>query len=214
TALIFTSDHGDMRMEHGQWLKNCFYEGSARVPLIVAGPGIKKGNRVKQPVSLIDIYPTLMDLAGAVGRDDLSGYSLVPAAHGKRSAHPGVVMSEYHSNFQQTGSFMLRKDDWKYIRYIGYRSQLFNVKADPEEIHDLIDEEPDVAAELDRELENIVDCEAVDAAAKATDAAEFATWKLRFSGDDYLRGMASVATVWNKDIEKRFAGWVENQGQE
>ncbi len=214
TALIFTSDHGDMRMEHGQWLKNCFYEGSARVPLIVVGPGIKKGRRVKHPVSLIDIYPTLMELAGAVGRDDLAGHSLVPAAHGKRSAHPGVVMSEYHSNFQQTGSFMLRKGRWKYIKYIGLRPQLFDVEADPQEIHDVYEEAPDLAAELDGELERIVDCEAVDSAAKATDLAEFDTWKLRFSRDDYLRAMSDVATVWNKDIEKRFAGWAENQGQQ
>lgn len=209
TVIIFTADHGDMRMEHGQWLKNCLYEGSARVPMIIAGPGVSKNHRVKQPVSLIDVYPTLMDLAGAEGRDDLTGHSLVPAAHGRKSGHPGIVLSEYHSNFQQTGSFMLRRGPWKYIKYIGYRPQLFNVETDPDEIHDLVEEEPGVVAELDGELENIVDTEAVDAAAKATDAAEFATWKLRFAGDDYLKGMSKVATVWNKDIEKRFKEWAE-----
>merc|ERR1712217_311895 len=75
TIVIFTSDHGEMHMEHRQHLKNTMYEGSARVPLIIAGPGSKPslGNRaaftagkvIKEHTSLVDLYPTFVDATGA-----------------------------------------------------------------------------------------------------------------------------------------------------
>lgn len=214
TVIIFCADHGDMRLEHGQYLKNTLYEGSARVPLLMAGAGIERGRRVSHPVSLIDLYPTLLDLAGAQGRTDLAGHSLAPLAQGEErpeaeAPHPGVALSEYHSNFQQTGSFMLRQGPWKYVAYAGYRSQLFNLDEDHGEVHDRAQTDPDVAADLDAALRRLVDCDAVDAAAKATDAAEFNTWRLPFPGDTYLEAMARVCTGWDRDIAARFAVWAD-----
>ena len=63
TAIVFCSDHGDMLGERGLWFKMCFYEGSARVPLMVAGKGVAAG-LVDAPVSNLDILPTLCDIAG------------------------------------------------------------------------------------------------------------------------------------------------------
>ena len=63
TYLIFSSDHGEMAMEHRQYYKMNLYEPSVRVPLIVRGPGVRRGARVAAPVSLVDIHPTLMDMA-------------------------------------------------------------------------------------------------------------------------------------------------------
>jgi len=63
TVILFCSDHGDMLGERGLWFKMCFYEGSARVPLTIAGPGIAPG-RIDAPVSNLDICPTLCALAG------------------------------------------------------------------------------------------------------------------------------------------------------
>jgi arylsulfatase A-like enzyme len=63
TIVVFCSDHGDMLGERGLWFKMCFYEGSARVPLMIAGKGIAPG-RHDAPVSNLDVCPTLCDLAG------------------------------------------------------------------------------------------------------------------------------------------------------
>merc|ERR1719183_168828 len=90
TVFIVSSDHGDMQMEHAQFYKMVAYEGSARVPLVIAGPGVKH-NEVETLVTLVDLMPTFLDLAGAPmppkvngsgGRDGdpvaIDGESLVP----------------------------------------------------------------------------------------------------------------------------------------
>ena len=63
TIILFCSDHGDMLGERGLWFKMCFFEGSVRVPLMMAGAGIRPG-LIETPVSNLDICPTLCDLAG------------------------------------------------------------------------------------------------------------------------------------------------------
>ena len=78
TYVIFASDHGEMNMEHRQTLKNALYEASARVPLIVAGPGLRQGVVCDDLVSLIDLFPTLMDIAGLEHPEGLDGVSLLP----------------------------------------------------------------------------------------------------------------------------------------
>ncbi len=65
TVVVVTSDHGEMLGEHGMWFKRTFFEDSIRVPLIFAGPGISAGNSVGEEVSLLDLFPTFLDLAGA-----------------------------------------------------------------------------------------------------------------------------------------------------
>ena len=67
--MLFLSDHGDMLGERGLWFKMNFFEGSARVPLMIAAPGLAPG-RVDTPVSTIDVTPTLCDLAG-ISMDDV-----------------------------------------------------------------------------------------------------------------------------------------------
>jgi arylsulfatase A-like enzyme len=212
TIVVFTADHGDMRLEHGQYLKNALYEASARVPLVVAGPGIGPGHREARPVSLVDLYPTLLDWAGTGGRDDLAGHSLAPLAAGEAGAHPGIAFSEYHSNMQPTGSFMLREGPWKYIAYAGYRPQLFNLEEDPDEADDRAQTEPAIVARMDAALREIVDCEAVDAAAKQMDAAELAVWRLGHPGETYLDAMGRVATHWDDEAAARFADWADATG--
>ena len=64
TVVVFTADHGEMLGERGLWYKMSFFEDSARVPLIAAGPGVGSA-RVAAPVSLLDLAPTLAELAGA-----------------------------------------------------------------------------------------------------------------------------------------------------
>lgn len=92
---------------------------------------------------------------------------------------------------------------------MGYRPQLFDLEQDPHETRDLASVRPEIAAKLDRELRESVDYESVDAAAKRTDAAEFASWRLPHPGDRYLSAMAEQADRWDPDIAERFAAWAE-----
>ncbi|MDQ3701352.1 MAG: sulfatase-like hydrolase/transferase, partial [Chloroflexota bacterium] len=93
TVVLFTADHGDMLGEHGMWFKRTVRERSARVPLIVAGAGIAEGERVGQNVSLVDLYPTMLDLAGVALPADLphslDGASLAPFLLNRRSLSQG-----------------------------------------------------------------------------------------------------------------------------
>jgi len=107
TVVVFISDHGDMQLEHRMWLKNSMYEASARVPFIVAGPGIESDHRVEMPVSLVSLRRTLADVCGYEPLEATSGRTLRPGLAGHQLP-PEPILCEYHSNMQCTGSFMLR----------------------------------------------------------------------------------------------------------
>lgn len=177
TYIIFTSDHGELAMEHQQYFKMSLYEGSVRVPLIISGPGIVEDKTVNDLTSLVDIYPTLMDLCGIYKPLDLDGQSLLPELKGEDGNRRQWVISECHDSTCNTGFFMLRQGDWKYNKYVGYESQLFNLKDDPHEIINLADTDKEKAEEMDTKLRNIVDYEAVDAKVKAYDKSSFIKWR-------------------------------------
>ncbi len=107
--VLFLSDHGDMLGERGLWFKMNFFEGSARVPLMVAAPGLAPG-RIATPVSTIDVTPTLCDLAGISMIDVLAwtdGESLVPLAQGLARQSP--VAMEYAAEGSWAPLVALRK---------------------------------------------------------------------------------------------------------
>jgi choline-sulfatase len=133
TVVVFTSDHGDMLGERRMVQKRCFYEWSVRVPLLLRFPdGRDAGRRVPDPVSLIDVLPTLLDVAGvpAEERLPLPGASLM--GQGGRP-----VFSEYHVEKVRAPCFMVRVGRHKYIYVHGHGSQLFDLEEDPGEWHDL-----------------------------------------------------------------------------
>ncbi|MDP5367625.1 MAG: choline-sulfatase [Paracoccaceae bacterium] len=136
-VVVFVSDHGDMLGERGLWYKMCFYEGSARVPLMVAAPGLPAG-RIDQPVSTIDVCPTLCDLAG-VSMDEVmpwtTGESLVPLAKGFDRTSP--VAMEYAAEASEAPLVCLRYGRWKYTRCALDPEMLFDIEADPHELHNL-----------------------------------------------------------------------------
>lgn len=210
TYVIFSSDHGELAMEHRQFYKMSAYEASVRVPLIVRGPGVHAGHRVDTKVSLVDIYPTLMDMADLACPNGLDGYSLVPALAGGPTQHPGWVLTEFHGTSCNTGVFMLRQDDWKYIAYAGYPPQLFNLKDDPAELNDLAETHPEVVAMLDRQLKGIVDYEAVDARVKAYDRASFRRWRQeRLAAGDYYDLMGRIFSGWDDLAPGEFDPWTD-----
>jgi choline-sulfatase len=142
TVIVFTSDHGDMLAEKRMVQKRTFYEWSVRIPLLLRLPGgAHAGERVHIPVSLIDLLPTTLELAGYDGiRADADGASLLPLLEGDDSVdHEGtrVVFSEYHLEKVWAPCFMVRRGPYKYVYVHGHDQQLFDLDDDPREEHDL-----------------------------------------------------------------------------
>ncbi|SIT79546.1 choline-sulfatase [Pontibaca methylaminivorans] len=132
-VVIFTSDHGDMLGERGLWFKMSFREGAARVPLMIAAPGLPSG-RIDAPVSTLDVTPTLAALAG-VPLDDIApwtdGCDLGPLARG--AAREAPVAMEYAAEGSVAPMVCLRRGRWKYIRCAADPEQLFDLDTDSDE---------------------------------------------------------------------------------
>ena len=209
TIIIFTSDHGDMNMEHRQQLKNSMYEGSARIPLFMAGPNIKKHNIVYNVTATIDILPTIIDFTETEIPSFLNGYSLTSMLYDNDNInnnnilidHPNYITSQYHSNMGNTGSFMVRKGEWKYIQfghyleyiYKNYSAQLFNLKTDPNEINDISSENQDIVQEMESILQNEFNYEYIDCIAKQNDFLIFEEFQWNLYNETELKNRLSQA---------------------
>jgi choline-sulfatase len=138
-VILFLSDHGDMLGERGLWFKMSFYEGSARVPMMIASPDMTPG-LVTDPVSNIDVCPTLCDLAG-VDMSEIApwtaGQSVVPQGQGVARTEP--VAMEYAAEGSYAPMVSLRYGKWKYNRCALDPDQLFDLDADPHELTNLAD---------------------------------------------------------------------------
>jgi len=138
TIVIYTSDHGEMAGENGMWWKSNFYEGSVSVPLIVSCPArFEGGRRVGEVVSLVDIAPTLTELAGAEPAPGAAGRSLVPLLRGENADWPNETFSEHYPRHGAPAGRMVRSGRWKLVHYEGYPPQLFDLESDPNEFNDL-----------------------------------------------------------------------------
>jgi choline-sulfatase len=165
TRVIYSTDHGEMLGEHGLWWKSAMYESAVAVPLIVAGADVPAGKVAGTNAMLVDVFPSILEAVGArpVAEDrDLPGRSLWTLARGE--ARPRTAFSEYHAIFSPSGIFMVRTARYKYVHYVGYPCQLFDLDVDPEETRDLGTDpaHADLRAACERELRAICDPEAVD----------------------------------------------------
>jgi choline-sulfatase len=140
TYFVYTSDHGESLGDHGMWYKNNFYESCVKVPLIISNPRLPKGRKIDVPVSHVDLVATIIDLSGLKFPKDLRGISLLQLIEGDNQNVPKFVYSESHSEGNPTGSFMIRKGDWKLIHFSYYHDYLFNLKEDPGEKINRIDD--------------------------------------------------------------------------
>jgi choline-sulfatase len=138
-TILFVSDHGDMLGDRGLWFKMSFYEGSARVPLMIASPDMTPGVNTT-PVSNIDVTPTLCELAGI----DMS--EVAPWTTGESIVHLGQggsrdtpVAMEYAAEGSYAPLVCLRYGKWKYTRCALDPDQLFDLDADPHELTNLAD---------------------------------------------------------------------------
>ncbi|MEZ4864664.1 MAG: choline-sulfatase [Caldilineaceae bacterium] len=149
TIVIFLSDHGDMLGERGLWYKMSWFEWSARVPLIVHAPQRFAPKRVAAAVSLLDLLPTLVDLASndaaPVWAAPLDGHSLLPLLTGNDQAWGDYpVVGEYLAECVAAPSLMLRRGDYKYIYSPDDPAQLYDLGNDPQELINLAGQ-PDYA---------------------------------------------------------------------
>ena len=148
TIVIFTSDHGEMLGERGLWYKMTYFEGGARVPLIVHAPGRFSARRVNAAVSLADLTPTLVDLAGGdAGALDatLDGRSLKP--HLETGAGRDEAIGEYCAEGAIAPMVMIRRGRWKFIHSAPDPDQLYDLVADKGERRNLA-QEPEHAETL------------------------------------------------------------------
>ena len=167
TVVIYTSDHGEMAGHHGIWQKQCFYEPAVKVPLMLRLPSGESG-RVAQNVSLVDVLPTLLEIADLETLSDLPGNSLLTIAEHQADATTRAVFSEYHHMGMLNAGFMLKRGDYKLCHYVGSEPQLFDIAVDPLENDDLASK-PEYTArrtEIEADLYAILDPEREDARAK------------------------------------------------
>ncbi|MEM8922526.1 MAG: choline-sulfatase [Actinomycetota bacterium] len=147
TIVVFTADHGDMLGDRGVWYKMSFHERSARVPLVMAGPGVVE-RQVPNAVSHLDLLPTLLDLAtdGGPWREDAATFDGRSLAGLVAGGADGVseTTGEYLAEMTSAPLFMIRRGPLKYIHCDTDPPLLYNVDDDPLERRNLADD-PDHA---------------------------------------------------------------------
>ncbi len=141
TVIVFTADHGEMLGERGMWYKFNPYEQSIKVPLIISAPGAKSGQRVAANCSLVDLLPTLLDLATDANPpalvDAIDGRSLAAWLHGIDQSWNNEVLVEFTSEGVHAPALILRKGRHKYVYCEGDPGLLFDLEADPAELKNL-----------------------------------------------------------------------------
>jgi arylsulfatase A-like enzyme len=155
--VVFTSDHGEEFVDHGGvGHSHTLYEELVHVPLLFYWPsGLAGGRRIDAPVSLLDIYPTLTELAGIAPPPGLQGRSLVPLLRGERG-DPGRVLL-YELKPPMPVKQAIRRERFKLVRSeepTGPALELFDLARDPGEQDNVAASQPDVARALLRELED------------------------------------------------------------
>ncbi len=225
TVIMFTSDHGDFLGERGLWYKMSYLEPSAHVPMIMWGKGIAP-RRVREPASLTDILPTMVDVATG-GRAKLArevdGRSLYPLLHGAAENAHATAWCEYLAEGAVAPMYMLRRGPWKFIHTPTDPDQLFNLADDPEELKNLSSSHP-LAKLLRAEVDKKFDIPRIHAAVLESQQARLMMFEamkhganfpwdfqpLRKASEQYTRNHMSVT---DRDLKSRFPGAPDISGK-
>lgn len=221
TIILFTSDHGDLLGEHGLFFKMSFYENACRVPLVVHAPGRYSSGRIHQPVSLLDVLPTLADLARPGLSGDLAspvdGRSLVPLLGGEPDDPDATVVGEYLAECVPHPMVMIRRGRLKFIHVQGDPDQLFDLDSDPHELENLADD-PDHSGRVSAFREEVArrwDLEAVERRVRESQLARLTvfpalqrgktqSWDFQPSGASAERYVRTTMDVAESDRRSRF----------
>jgi choline-sulfatase len=156
TIVVLVADHGDMLGERGLWYKMNFFEPSARIPLIVHAPNRYSARRVSEPVSLVDLLPTLMQWAECDLEpvEPLAGQSVISLCEGERQPERTVV-GEYMAEGSRAPIVMIRRGSMKFVHCPADPDQLYDLSADPHELNNVAADSAhlQLVTELHRELE-------------------------------------------------------------
>ena len=135
TIVLFTSDHGYHMGEHGHWQKTTLFENAARVPLIIAGPGVTaSGKPTEAPAEMVDFYRTLAELSGLKVPPYVRGVSLVPALRDVSARPRTSALTQYGTGYS------VRTDRYRYTEWgdAGARGvELYDHESDPSELKNL-----------------------------------------------------------------------------
>ena len=144
TLVVYSSDHGGSVGAHFNSGMGSMYEDSIRVPLIVAGSGIRSGGVESTPVSHLDLYQTFGEALGLPPAERMRGISLLGLLRGEAGAPvPTFALSEFHGPGLPGSAFAVRSGPYKYVECVSERPMLFNLERDAHEMHDLVLEQPE-----------------------------------------------------------------------
>ncbi len=153
TIIVLWSDHGYHMGEKNTFQKHSLWERSTHIPLIFAGPGITAGKSCNRVVSLLDIYPTLVDMCGLPENLQNEGISLVPLIEDPSLAWPYPVVTGYGKD-----CYAIQNERYRYLRYSDGSEEFYDLKNDPHEWNN-ISEDHEIAGikrEMQSQLENII----------------------------------------------------------
>ncbi len=142
TVVLFTSDHGEMLGDHGMYAKSVMYRPAMDVPLLAAGPGIAAGRDSDALVELIDVNPTICELAGLPPQENIDAVSFAPLLAGEADGHRSECVS------QLTNCRAVRTATHKLIESFNDAPELYDLSADPDETRNVAAEAPDLVGEL------------------------------------------------------------------
>ncbi len=192
TVVVFTSDHGEMLGERGLWYKYTLLEPSIRIPLMMRMPGVAAG-RCAQPVSHVDLLPTLVDIASQGHApepiDPLDGASLVPLLQPRQPVAERVMAAEFTAEGAISPMVCVRRGDHKLIVCPADPPQLFNLTADPLELTNLA-ERPEASA-VRAQLQAEVD----------------ARWDLPRLNDEVLHSQKRRRWIQNQFASGNYPAW-------
>jgi arylsulfatase A-like enzyme len=165
TVVVFTSDHGYHLGDHGLWQKQSLFEQSARVPLIIASPGMPQGQVVKEPVGLVDLYPTLASICEVPTKGKMQGQDLSTMLADSKASGRGYALSQVargggNRKNRPAMGYSLRTARYRYTQWAEGQAghQLYDYDQDPEEKRNLADspEHASLVASLQRQLEEAI----------------------------------------------------------
>lgn len=208
TLIVYSSDHGDQLGERNLWWKQTFYDDAMKVPLILSWPGhLPEGVRRDHVVNLMDVGATMLDTAGAGPLPRSRARSLLPIGRDEAVPWLNETFAEYCTDgmARWTGPTpvqqrMVRTGRWKLVYYHGARPQLFDLIADPDEMHDLA-EDPRHAGIRDALCARVLsgwvpDRIAATMARRRADKAVMQEWARAVQPEESFRWQVKVEDNW------------------